>query len=591
MQRRDFIAQAALILPLGCAQARPSPQVAATTAIVRAAAPTPSAGPSSAEPAEAVEPPAAQHPELAPVLSEPELQAWTRTRGGMPRGLSRQRCRPLLKLGIPEAEGLLCTEVVPHQNQWDDGSEHYRLWRYDGRRLVEVWRGPRTFNASGSLIQVAITFSPDGAAFTLLRTLPSDCEGLSEAAEQQIEIGDPKIPQTINEICNTAGQYVWSKGRFARAANAWPCTMRLDCVLGNQAWPLFEGGVSDAADIPVHQNPAPTPPAAPGELSRPELEAWSNTHGGATSQLLFSRCRRAQLGVPASDGLICAEFESFTLWRYDGSHLVRVWSGPRLFSIVEGRDSFGLYAHLALDLAADGRSFTISEVVPGACWAEYLAVEKRAERDSYLRSISGVCATPGTYVWTKHQFVKVGQPPPVAARASTTASASELEPSDLAAWTKAHSGVPRDFSKQRCQVARFGIPAADGLICVEKVDKQNAWDDGSEHYRLWRYDGRRLVTVWKGPRTFGSHIAMTLSFAPDGSKLSLLEPRPITCPVMVAAARLAGDKAIWRTVDEICAARGSYGWSKDRFVREQQGCPGCGAQACNDCNDPELVVH
>jgi hypothetical protein len=69
----------------------------------------------------------------------------------------------------------------------------------------------------------------------------------------------------------------------------------------------------------------------------------------------------------------------------------------------------------------------------------------------------------------------------------------------------------------------------------------------------------RLVVI------LGSHVEVVLSFAPDGSKLSLLEPRPITCPIMVVAARLAEDAAISRTVDEICAGRGSYDGSRGKL--------------------------
>jgi hypothetical protein len=528
-------------------------------------------------------------------MSEQELQAWASARGGVPRGLSQQRCRSLVKLGIPAAEGLLCTERVPSQNQWDTGSEHYRLWRYDGRRLVEVWRGPRTFNASDALIGVVITFSTEGDAFTLLQPLPSNCEAVAKAAEQQIEIGDPQIPRTVSEICNTGGQYIWSKGHFARAPNAGRCFTSSDCVVGNAAWPLYERGLTDANDVPVRQaaaSSAPTRPTAPGELNREDLEAWSNTHGGVTPKLLFSSCRPVQVGVPARDGLVCADSESYVIWRYDGLRLVQVWSGPRLFSILEGGNSFGEYARLTLDLARDGRSFAVAEAVPGACWTEYVAVEKRPERDSYLRSISAVCAAPGTYAWAKEKFVKVTQPLPTAASAPTKASAaSELSPSELESWARARGGMPRDLSKQSCQVARFGVPAADGLVCRESVAKQNAWDDGSERYRLWRYDGHRLQPVWKGPRTLGSHAQVVLSFAPDGSKLSLLEPGPITCPILVAAARLADDEAISRTVDEICAKRGSHSWSKGTFVPERQACSVCANPACNDCNDPDLVVH
>jgi hypothetical protein len=501
-------------------------------------------------------------------MTPAELETWAKERGGVPRQLSKQRCR-VVRLGVPAADGLVCTERVPRQDQWDNGSEHYRLWRHDGRKLAEVWKGPRTY---GDLAEVVLKLSPQGESFTLLEPAPLRCRAAEEAAEQQIEIGDPQIPRTVAEICNRRGQYVWSSGHFIRAPNSWDCFTDFACAVGNDQWPANDG-------VPSTPRPADAP-GAPRELSRPELEAWSALRGGVTPGLLQQRCRAVRLGSPASDGLVCTvrvngTEDWYQMWRYDGLHLVKVWEGPR---------TLGSRIEVALQMAPDADGFTLVETRPGVCNAEYLAAEKRiAAVDDELMNVTGICGQMGSYVWSGKRFTRDARARPAAlaflpsiARSprTPTSQAPELSAAELEAWSKARGGAPRALLKQRCRPARLGVPAADGLVCTELDAKQNQWDDGSEHYQLWRYDGHRLNLVWKGPHTFGRYVDVELSLAEDGGKFSLLEPRPVVCPLLRMVADQTEDKAIYTPIVEICDGRGPYVWSKGKFVHEIVACLG-----------------
>jgi hypothetical protein len=167
---------------------------------------------------------------IEPVLSADALLDWLQAHGvNDTRRFETATCRAV-RLGAPLADGLICSQPVPRQSQWDSGSKHYKLWRYDGRTVSLVWSGHHTHPN----IELVLDLARDGASFTLLERKFGGCKGMAEAAFQQLEVGSQQIFAVIEDVCFSRGRYIWDGHTYSRDRE-WPACQPADpfeeCVL------------------------------------------------------------------------------------------------------------------------------------------------------------------------------------------------------------------------------------------------------------------------------------------------------------------------------------------------------------------------
>jgi len=166
----------------------------------------------------------------------------------------------------------------------------------------------------------------------------------------------------------------------------------------------------------------------------------------------------------------------------------------------------------------------------------------------------------------------------------------ELSDTELARWLKDHN-VRNAFRGHHCRPMHIGVPAADGVLCIEPIQD---WLGDSTEWMLWRHDAHGLGLVWRGRRTYRNSIELTIKFAPDGAGFKLCEILPGICNDKFQ--RMIG-YAEYENPDEllgarqICAERGRYLWNGKRFVRDT-GQPICASNyfMTDGCPCPLEVV-
>ena len=327
--------------------------------------------------------------ELAHWLQQHEVRA----------AFSGYRCTPV-RIGVPVADGLLCTEPLHGPYEWN--SDEWKLWRCHEGRLSLVWHGRRN--------GLALQIEPGGERFSLTETRPGTCDTVNAEHIEKAELDNERQWKVDFALCLQRGWYVWNGQQFTRdskqpacppndprrasppSCSEWVCAMEHlppDClpVAGKITGALFRG---------------PDSPEPLSSLSDSELVGWLEVHNVHTA---FSdhQCVAVQVGKPAADGLLCTappiglheeNSEEWKLWRSNGDSVSLVWHGRR---------NYPGFVDLALEIHYSGEGFLLRETTRGACDRAYDKVSGDTSQRGIVRKL---CLQRGRYVWNGKHFLR-----------------------------------------------------------------------------------------------------------------------------------------------------------------------------------------
>jgi hypothetical protein len=119
--------------------------------------------------------------------------------------------------GVPPAPGLLCRES-PHGTNARPTVE--RVYRVDGERIVQVWRG--TVVDPWHWAHLVVDIDANGSRLVLRDDVPCHCE---RAAREDMEKAASNVqPASLSEglraACVGRGVYLWSGRRYVRDLDA-----------------------------------------------------------------------------------------------------------------------------------------------------------------------------------------------------------------------------------------------------------------------------------------------------------------------------------------------------------------------------------
>ena len=126
-------------------------------------------------------------------------------------------------VGAPPAVGLLCRAGPADDRPVVFGAGDRtveRVYRADGTRLVEVWKG--TVGIYANWVDLIVDIEPDGARLELRDRLRCSCErAFREDDEKTASSAQPaELSKELRRACKARGFYVWSGTRYVRDTDA-----------------------------------------------------------------------------------------------------------------------------------------------------------------------------------------------------------------------------------------------------------------------------------------------------------------------------------------------------------------------------------
>jgi hypothetical protein len=149
-------------------------------------------------------------------LTDAELADWLEQHD-VRAAFRGHQCIPV-RIGVPAADGLLCTE--PLHGLYNEGSEEWKMWRRGGGRLSLVWRGRRNWER---FVRLSLDIASSGDTFLLSETKRGACDNIYGQVYEKEEIGDPRETESVLSFCLQRGRYIWNRTRFVRDPRQRPC--------------------------------------------------------------------------------------------------------------------------------------------------------------------------------------------------------------------------------------------------------------------------------------------------------------------------------------------------------------------------------
>jgi len=349
-------------------------------------------------------PPASREP-----LTYVQLARWLKEHD-LHIAFSGYRCLPV-QIGVPVSDGLLCT--MPLHGNYESYSEEWNLWRSAQGRLSLVWRGRRNFDG---WMDLAIEIDPSGHRFALSEVQPGLCDSVYGQRIEKAELDNGEESERLFAFCLQRGWYVWNGVRFVRDPKQPACPpndpRRHWAPSCSEQTCALEQLEPDCLPTPRKRSPPPADSeviatSAPMPLDDAELAGWLEVHNVGES---FSdrRCIPVQVGVPASDGLLCTaplqgpyqeDSEEFKLWRSAGGHLSLVWRGRR---------NVERSVELVIEINYSSDRFLLRETRAGACDELYEHVQgtKPTSNPHEMKTVRSFCMQRGHYIWDGKRFVR-----------------------------------------------------------------------------------------------------------------------------------------------------------------------------------------
>jgi hypothetical protein len=123
--------------------------------------------------------------------------------------------------GVPLAPGLLCRARPPEGVPMGPTKRTVeRIYRSDGVRLVEVWKG--TVGIAADWVGLFVDLSPDGSRLLLRDATACGCEkAVPYDPEKMNALADTKaVNRELDLACSGRGVYLWSGTRYIKDSDA-----------------------------------------------------------------------------------------------------------------------------------------------------------------------------------------------------------------------------------------------------------------------------------------------------------------------------------------------------------------------------------